>query len=287
MDIKEKIKNEITSWMDKEWDEDPNGFRLIHGIAEILEGEKMEDKTIKVRCISNGKGTFYLTKDKEYEAREYDKDRYIVKNDTGVHSYYLKELFEKVEDTLMVECIDNSGRITRLTLGEKYLVKSESTDSYLIKNDEGEVEVFRKDRFKPVEPQKEVKCYDEKCGNNKENKCALYCDEFSCMGRVAGPINYEEEYYKLKKAIEVKDKRIEWLEEEKEKLESDKRLREAIKKNNELKKTISAYYDEVTEKSKIIDVKEIANSKLRKENQEYKTENEKLKEIIKNITELL
>lgn len=108
-------------------------------------------------------------------------------------------------------------------------------------------------------------CYNKECQHyKKNNKCGITI-ALECSSLMKEPINYEEEYYKLKKAIEVKDKRIKWLEAEKENLESDRRLREVIKKNEKLeeqvkrlgKSTNEYYYNwiECQEENKILETK--------------------------------
>jgi hypothetical protein len=56
-----------------------------------------------------------------------------------------------------VECIDNKD--VKLTLNKKYTVMEECKGSYLIMQDKGRTTWFSKNRFKPVEPQKEIKEY--------------------------------------------------------------------------------------------------------------------------------
>ena len=43
---------------------------------------------------------------------------------------------------------------------------------------------------------KEIRCYNKECSGNKENQCIV--TDRICISRVAEPINYEEEYKKLK-----------------------------------------------------------------------------------------
>ena len=73
-----------------------------------VEGDKMEDKTIKVRCI-NTLNFKDLTLGKEYLVIEEEPQRYKILNDHESIRRYHKSLFEKVEDVLMVECVDNKN----------------------------------------------------------------------------------------------------------------------------------------------------------------------------------
>jgi hypothetical protein len=145
-----------------------------------VEDEKVE-KGFKVRCISemNFKD---LTKGKEYTVVEEEPQGYKIINDNESIMRYHKSLFEKVEDVLMVECINNSGMKSRLSLSKIYHVKKEIKGRYILE-ETGEAYEFNKNRFKLVEPQKEefncirktcIGCYNEECQHYKEIKIETY-----------------------------------------------------------------------------------------------------------------
>lgn len=79
---------------------------------------------------------------------------------------YAMEKEAKIKNALMVECIDNEEYSDRLTLGKTYPVIEDEEEYYVVKDDKGEEENYYKSRFKIVEQ--------------------------------SMPINYEEEYKKLK-----------------------------------------------------------------------------------------
>lgn len=123
-----------------------------------VEDEKVEDKTIKVRCINNGNmEQEALTIGNEYDAKEsvsitgaYE----ILIDDVGrMYMNFSKSWFEKVEDVLMVECIDNRRWGNDLKLNELYKVNREKGRFYYIGEGEQEQRYY-KSRFKKVEPQK-------------------------------------------------------------------------------------------------------------------------------------
>lgn len=121
------------------------------------EGDKMEDKTIKVRCIKNDGIVGQITKGKEYPVIEESEEEYLIENDKGKKdTWYKKWLFKKVEDVLIVECVWSDGTVTG---NIKYPVIKEYKETYLLKNDLGEEKEYYKTDFKPVEPQKEIKEY--------------------------------------------------------------------------------------------------------------------------------
>lgn len=124
-----------------------------------VEGGKMEDKTIKVRCINNSFGN--ITLKKEYTVLQEMETTYLIENDGGLKREYLKVWFEKVGEVLIVECVNN-GKELSLTLNKKYKVIEENEDGYLIINDKNVKNRYLKERFKPVEPQKEIKEMDLK-----------------------------------------------------------------------------------------------------------------------------
>jgi hypothetical protein len=128
--------------------ESGNVIATING----AEGEKMEEKTMKVRCIQKCMEDLEgLTIGKEYPVLEECIDYYLISNSNN--AWYSKKLFEKVEDVLIVECIWSDGTVTP---NAKYPVIEEYKETYLIKNDLGEEREYYKTDFKPVEPQKEV-----------------------------------------------------------------------------------------------------------------------------------
>jgi hypothetical protein len=180
------------------WENAVKGIKF----KDDIEGDKMEDKTIKVRCIDNIRGSMYLTIGKEYEAREYDKERYSVINDREVESVYSKSKFEKITaDILIVECINNSNQKRELTINKKYPVIKVKSKGYLIKNNIGNIEEYNLWRFKPAGPQKEVSteeniCYQKEYSGNKENKCIVKGS--TCITRLKEPANIKEEYQRLK-----------------------------------------------------------------------------------------
>lgn len=115
----------------------------------------MEDKIIKVICIDKencGNICFEI----EYDAIKTEKGYRIISDYT-----YPKEYFKEVkEDTLIVECIDNQEGLSKLIIGEKYKVIDEDNRQYKVVYNKNETIWINKSRFKPVEPQKEIKEYD-------------------------------------------------------------------------------------------------------------------------------
>lgn len=131
--------------------------KLQEAIKNYFEGDKMEDKTIKVRCINTNEFRF-LTLNKIYETRKLGDKLTYIEDDTGEVQAYQSELFEKVEEVLMVKCIDNKDYKDKLELNKAYKVKKEFDKSYSLEGMPQDYQ-FAKKRFKPVEPQKEVKEY--------------------------------------------------------------------------------------------------------------------------------
>ena len=136
-----------SSFYEKEW-------------FEEVEGEKVEE-VIKVRCIKTD-GFKWITLNKEYECENIGVSLTTIKDETGKFKHYPSELFEKVtDDVLMVECIDNEGYKDALILGKSYQVIDEDSIHYCIEDELfGERKYwtgYNKERFKPVEPQKEEK----------------------------------------------------------------------------------------------------------------------------------
>lgn len=124
--------------------------------------ENMEDKIIKVRCIDNGQmQQLALQIGKIYDAIESPtiKGAYqILIDDTERKNMnFTKNWFEKVEDVLIVECIDNLDYKDKLELNKVYKVKKEFDKSYSLEGIQQDYQ-FDKKRFKPVYQQKEVKC---------------------------------------------------------------------------------------------------------------------------------
>lgn len=121
--------------------------------------EKVED-VFEVKCIINGQmEQLALTIGKIYYAIDSPtvKGAYQIRiDDLGRKNMnFSKDWFEKVEDVLMVECIDNKGKEHSLTIGKKYKIENETSTVYWVINDNKEKWNYSKDRFKPVEPQKE------------------------------------------------------------------------------------------------------------------------------------
>lgn len=134
-------------------------------IEKVVESEKMEDKIIKVRCINNGNMEQLALKiGKVYDVIESDDITgayQILIDDTGRKNMnFSKSWFEKVEDVLIVECVDNGISPKDLTLNKKYKVMVQNEECYLIRDDAGEWAQYSKSRFKLVEPQNEVKEMD-------------------------------------------------------------------------------------------------------------------------------
>ena len=119
----------------------------------------MEDKTIKVKCKTN---EFNFIKGKIYIAKRTMTGAYKLINNKGMeHLLFAADfftLFEKVEDVLMVECVENKKYVyDNITIGKKYKVLGETGLAYEITNNYGERAYYQKDCFKSVEPQKETK----------------------------------------------------------------------------------------------------------------------------------
>ena len=85
---------------------------------KVVEDDKMEDKTIKVRCI-DAKGTIVLEKNKIYTVKKEYESSYLLEEIKNHDYQFDKARFEKVEDVLMVECIDNTGYEGHLKLNKK------------------------------------------------------------------------------------------------------------------------------------------------------------------------
>lgn len=312
---------------------------------------KDDVETLKVICINDqteaypnykGNKTAYktngITKDKIYEveqSEEYEEYYNLLNNDLGEKQSYKKDRFKIVEGEktkekeLKARCIDNSNATGELTKNKVYRI-IEIGAWCTVENDFGHTVSYKKDRFKPVEPQKENRCYNENCLKSKLGECKVPCSvridykvykSLEKIANVAGeepqadysnkgkaiinhmkaiselkwekPLNYEEEYNKLQKAIVVKDKRIAWLEEQKEtgELNNDCRLlqseiKELEEQNEELKnvyiKDIESRGLQLESMDKQIEELKINNEKLRKTNatnyDEYKESIEMLKE---------
>lgn len=125
---------------------------------KIVGVKDMEDKNIKVICK---KDFIDFKKNKLYIAERTTTGAFDLKDDKGVGNIFysadFEKLFEKVEDVLMVECIDNDRKLLNLTTGKQYPVISEDEIYYKVKNDYGLIREYDKSVFKPVEPQKEEK----------------------------------------------------------------------------------------------------------------------------------
>jgi len=121
-----------------------------------MEENKVEDKTIKVRCMKNV-GTTNLTLGKEYQVVEVELEGYKIINDDESIRRYHKSLFAEVkEDTLMVECIWSDGT---LECRKIYPIIREENQFYWILNDLDKEKLYSKDMFKPVPKEKEQKEY--------------------------------------------------------------------------------------------------------------------------------
>jgi hypothetical protein len=164
-----------------------------------------------------------------------------------------------IEETFKAECIDDTIGITK---GKKYIVaQSKEYDKYFaLRNDNGEIDTYRKERFKLVED--ENICYQKECSGNKENKCTV--EDRICVSRIKEPINYEEEYKKIKKDIELRDKYFYGLEEKYKLLNAE---------NNSLSSVIKEYKKIIENKDKIIE--------------QIHNDNKNLIESIKKIVQVL
>lgn len=158
-----------------------------------MEGERVEDKTIKVKCINDGGLEERLTIGETYETRE-EKEWYFITNDKGEEDGYQKQLFEEVkEDILMAECLTKTCGTNdngKCEINKEYCTdKIEHTPTYA----EGQLEYAQ---------DKENRCYNEKCvSNNKNGLCEEQKHISMCDIRDTKqptPINYEAEYNKLK-----------------------------------------------------------------------------------------
>lgn len=160
MDRFEIVKNK-KSWMQEAMEQ---AAEIIRDSAKEafkikLDGDKMENKIIRVRCI-NTLNFKDLTKDKEYPVIEEEPQGYKIINDDESIRRYHKSLFEKVEDVLMVECIANKKYVyDNITIGKEYEVLEKGEKTYKIINNNDDEAYYMKDCFKPVDPQKEVKEY--------------------------------------------------------------------------------------------------------------------------------
>jgi len=291
----------------------------------------MEDKTIKVRCIN--KECTNLTFKKEYEAIKKWKEEskmkpnnsfgmYLVVDDSRNESVETCCLFEEVkEDILIVECIDNESQEKFLTLNKKYEILEENNRGYFIIDDTKTKYLAHKSRFKPVPKEKEqlehaqdkeLKCYNKKCNHNKENKCNIssVTENCGCKERLKEPINYEEEYNKLKsenerlnKGIELKNSTIKHLESVLKikdsviikDIETVEKLNKIIESQNEqierLGKSTNEYYYNWIEAQKEAETatKLLSNFRHMEAGQQEKLKEkvESLKDIIIRLTELL
>lgn len=127
---------------------------------KAIEGDKMEDKTIKVRCINNNAAKDLLYIDKIYISYRENEKCYEIIDEKGNKGFWGKTRFEKVEEVLMVECIENKKyKYDNITIGKEYRVLDKTELTYKITTDDKEEAYYYKDCFKPVEPQKEIKEY--------------------------------------------------------------------------------------------------------------------------------
>lgn len=152
-------KNNNKTWMQQAMEhvEPIVKDKLEKAIKNYLEGDKMENKVSKVICINEGR--WPLTLHREYPVIEETRSQYKIMGDDLKISLYSKVLFRRVEDVLMVECIDNQQTLNNLIIGKSYQVIREDEKQYKVKNERSEEIWINKSRFKRVEPQKEVKEY--------------------------------------------------------------------------------------------------------------------------------
>jgi hypothetical protein len=169
--------------------------QLQKAINNYFEGDKMEGKTIKVRCKWSD-GTLEL--EKIYPVINDAINGYAIKGDDDKIHIYAKDMFEKVEDVFMVECIENLknplGKGLNLTVGKKYKVIENGSEEYLIENDKGNKNSwYLKKFFKPVESQKEVKEMDFKTvvADIKPNEEYICQDNYIIRCHENGRIEFE------------------------------------------------------------------------------------------------
>ena len=281
MDRFEILEN--PKWIEKFYSE--NGKKAIENImVEIFGGHSMEDKIIKVRCI-DAKGTIVLEKNKIYTVKKEYESSYLLEEIKNHDYQFDKARFEKVEDVLMVECIDNEGYEGHLILNKKYIVLEEDVIHYFVKNELANKTGYRKERFKPVEPQKEVneqstieRLRKELEGEGKANEfLEKDCNRYKELAEARGENNkkFDEENTNLNELIENKDIKIEKLE----------RLKEVINEENE--QLTNEYSNKI-----IIAEQEINRLKesLTVKNdiaEKYFKENENLKDAVKKLSEVL
>jgi len=123
-------------------------------VNEMVDDNKVEDKTIKVRCIDKG-NCGEICFDIEYDAIKTEKGYRIISDYT-----YPKEYFEEVkEDILMVECINNNAAKDRLIFGKKYPVINKDEKYYTINDEIKKNQHWGIGRFKPVPKEKQQKTY--------------------------------------------------------------------------------------------------------------------------------
>lgn len=208
---------------------------------------------------------------------------------------------EKVENILIMECIDNESQEKFLTLKKRYEILEENDRGYFIMDDTKTKYLAHKSRFKPVEPQKEVEeekghvkgkeiiCYNKECESNKDNKCTdkmmnVGSSLVGCPIKIKEPINYEEEYNKLKKENE------ETKERNHTQSESIKEMLKEIEELKEFKIKYKRMENQFNNNNKVLEDYSVKITILEADNKEYKRANEGLaaesKERLQTIKKL-
>jgi len=109
---------------------------------------------------------------------------------------------------------------------------------------------------------KENRCYDKECAANESNTCTAYTP-LECTKRIKEPINYEEEYNKIKKEngeliikIDNRDKMIEDLE---------THIRQSVSMYDEARQHLKENEDEKEKLRQLLLDKGVENSKIKEE----------------------
>lgn len=154
----------------------------------------MEDKIIKVRCVDTDNYN-YLTLDKEYECENIGRILTTIKDDANNFKHYPSNLFEKVEDVLMVKCIDNAQLDECiLTEGKLYKVIEKGKNTYTVINDDNNKGKYNKIRFKQI-AESQNKRIEE-----LEHECKQYRELSDARGQ--NNKKFAEENEKLKAQVE-------------------------------------------------------------------------------------
>lgn len=246
-------------------------------------GGKMEDKTIKVRCINNNGAKDLLHLNKEYIVYGENEKRYEAIDEKGTKDFWGKTRFEKVEDALMVECIDNQDELANLTIGEKYKAIYEDSGQYKVIDNNNDTIWINKSRFKPVEPQKEeAKEYTamqlldfplKTEFKNIESGCYVKIDEIDGIKAVV-TFNKEHDYKKWNEEAVAPINEV-WKKIKFVRVDPQKAIKEEF--NNE---PIASYIDYEEEYKKLASKNEELHAKYKNLNESFdflKKENEELR----------